>query len=235
MNTFDIDFKFLVESDSSPLIVFNHNGHIEYLNSNAEILMSYVNTKGIFDLAVKNAPKDYGSNTTQVELKYGHLKFYSINVSYINDEWIAIRLYYRPREYIQVDNSNKENLVLTDLNRLLDVAIIQFKIDASTDIRLFTDKDIPKTLINQNSFLKLLRVVLSQFRAVSYLDIALKLGIGEHIVMDGKRYPLVNLEFISNGRYCNDDKEIESLSKELCLVSSLDENSISLEIPLIRN
>ena len=234
MNTFDIDYKSLIESDSSPVIIFNHNGHIRYLNSNAEILMSYVSTKEIFDLAVKNAPKDYGSSTAQVELKYGHLKFYSISISYFNDEWIAIRLYYRPREYIQMDN-NRESYILTDLNKLLNVAIIQFKIDAKTDIRLFTDKDIPKTLINQNSFLKLLRVSLSQFRTVSYLDITLKLGIGEHIIMEGKRYPLVNLEFISNGRYCNDDKVIDNLSKELCLVSNLDENSISLEIPLIRN
>ncbi len=234
MNTYEIDFKFLVESDNNPIIVFNHSGHIIYINSNAEILMSYVGVKDIFNLALNHAPKEYGSKTTQLELNYNHLKFYSITVSYINDEWISIRLYYRPREKMIIENQ-KKNYTLTDLNKLLDVSIIQFKIESTTDIRVFTDQDIPHILINQNEFLKLLRVILSQFKSSSYLDISLKLGIGEHIVIDSKRYSIVNLEFKSTARYCNDDKLITKLGNKLCLVTNLNEDSIFLEIPLIKN
>ena len=158
MNTSNIDYKFLLEVDNNPLVVFNHEGKILYLNGNAEILMSYISPKEIFGLAVNYAPHEYGTKTTQIELAYNQLKFYAINVSYNSDEWIAVRLYYRPRDKQLNKRNSSKGEILTDINMLLDVAIIQFKIDTDTDIRLFTDKDIPKTLLNQNSFSKLLRI-----------------------------------------------------------------------------
>jgi len=233
MKTFNIDYNFLLEVDNNPIIVFNYNGKILYLNNNAEILMSYVSPKEIFSLAINNAPKDYGTKTTQIELIYNYLKFYAINVSYNSDEWIAIRLYYRPRDKKLAKRNGSNSEVLSDINLLLDVAIVQYKIEANTNIRVFTDQDIPKTLLNQNDFLKLLRKTLSSFKNSSHLDITLKLGIGEHIIINDKRYPLINLIFSSNGRYCNEDKSIKELSSELFLVSNLTENSIDFEIPLI--
>ncbi len=233
MNTSNIDYKFLLEVDNNPLVVFNHEGKILYLNGNAEILMSYISPKEIFGLAVNYAPHEYGTKTTQIELAYNQLKFYAINVSYNSDEWIAVRLYYRPRDKQLNKRNSSKGEILTDINMLLDVAIIQFKIDTDTDIRLFTDKDIPKTLLNQNSFSKLLRKSLSSFKAASFLDIELKLGIGEHIIIDEKKYSLIILKFKSSGRYCNRDEEIKDLASELYLVSNLLENSIEFEIPLI--
>ncbi len=235
MSTSNIDYKFLLEIDNNPIIVFNNDGKILCLNNNAEILMGCVSTKEMFHLAISNAPKEYGTKTTQLELSYGHLKFYAINVSYNSDEWIAIRLYYRPRDKQLTKRINSNSEILTDINILLDVAIVQFKIDSTTNIKLFTDQDIPKTLLNQNSFLKLLRKTLSSFKNASYLNISLKLGIGEHIIIADKRYPLINLTFNSNGRYCDEDKYIKELSNELFLVSELSENNIRFEIPLIDN
>ena len=233
MNTPDIDFKFFVETDNNPLIIFNHDAKILYLNDNAEVLLSYADHKEIFKMAINNAPKDYGTKTTQIELAYNQLKFYAINVSYNSDEWIAIRLYYRPRDQKLSKRLHNNNEILTDLNVLLEIAIVQFKIESKADIRLFTDHDIPKTLINQNSFSKLLRKTLSSFKSVSYLDITFKLDIGEHIIIDDKRYPLINLTFSSNGRYCGEDDNIKALSSELFFVPNLLEDSISFEIPLI--
>ena len=235
MSTSNIDYKFLLEIDNNPIIVFNNDGKILCLNNNAEILMGNVSTKEMFHLGISNAPKDYGTKTTQIELSYGHLKFYAINVSYNSDEWIAIRLYYRPRDKHLSKRLSSNNEVITDINTLLDVAIVQFKIDSTTNMRVFTDHDIPKTLLNQNSFLKLLRKTLSSFKSTSFLDISLKLGIGEHIIIDEKRYALVNLTFTSNGRYCDEDKYIKELGNELFLVSEFGENSIGFEIPLIDN
>ena len=235
MNTSKIDYRFLLEIDNNPIIVFNNDGKILCLNNNAEILMGEVSAKEIFHLAISNAPKDYGSKTTQIELTYCHLKFYAINVSYNSDEWIAIRLYYRPRDKHLLKRVSSKNQVLTDLNILLDLAIVQFKIASTADIKLFTDHDIPKILLNQNDFLKLLRKTLNSFRNTSYLDISLKLDIGEHIVIEDERYSLINLIFKSNGRYCNEDKLIKELSNELFLVSELKDDSILFEIPLIDN
>ncbi len=233
MNTFNIDYKFLLDTDNNPIIVFNHSGKILYLNDNAEVLLGYVNAREIFNLAINNAPKSYGSKTSQIELNYNQLKFYAINVSYNSDEWIAIRLYYRPRDTKAFKKLHSKNEVLTDINTLLDIAISQFKIESNATIKLFTDQDIPKVLLNQNNFSKLLRKTLSSFKASSYLDISLKLDIGEHIVINGQKYSLVNLTFASNGRYTNEDNNIKELANELFLLSTLLENSISFEIPLI--
>jgi len=101
---------------------------------------------------------------------------------------------------------------LTDINMLLDISITQFKINSNTNIKLFTDTDIPKTLLNQNNFSKLLRKSLNSFRNASYLDITLKLGIG---------------------RYCSEDEVINKLASELFLTCDFRENSITFEIPLI--
>jgi len=233
MNTSNIDFEFLIETDTNPLMVFNQEGKIIYLNSSAEILMGYVSHKEIFNLALNYAPKEYGTKTTQIELSFAQLKFYAINVSYKDDSWIAIRLYYRPLSKKLTKKSSK-NEVLTDINVLLDIAIAQFKIEYNTDIRVFTDTDIPKTMLNQNGFSKLLRKSLNSFKNSNYLDISLKLGVGEHIVIDGKSYMLIDLIFKSKGRYCESDEEIKNLSADLFIVSNFTEDSIFFEIPLIK-
>jgi len=234
MNTLEIDFKFLIENDTNPLIVFNHSGKILYLNNSAEILLGYVSHKDIFNLALNNAPKEYGVKTTQMELIFSQLKFYAINVSYLSDEWIAIRLYYRPLSKNMTKKRGK-NEVLTDINMLLEIAITQFKIEYNTDIRVFTDQDIPKTMLNQNGFSKLLRKSLKAFKNNNFLDISLKLGVGEHIVIDSKSYKIIDLIFKSKGRYCDSDEEIKNLCNELFIVPNFSEDSIFFEIPLIRN
>ncbi len=230
MNT--VDFNFLTEMDNNPLIVFNSNGKIIYLNDNAEILMGYAKKSDIYKLTINNAAKDYGIKHTKMELHYKHLNFYAISVGYSNDEWIAIRLYYRPlsRKYSKY---NIEEQVVTDVNKMLSVAIHQFTIDKTIDIRLFADSEIPATLLNQNNFLKLLRKSLSLFKANTYLDITLKLDIGDQIIVNNKSYKIIILKFQSNGRYCTEDKDIDQLANELCIVPNLKENSIAFDIPLI--
>jgi len=228
-----IDFKFLLEMDNNPLIVFNNDGMIIFLNNNAEFLLSYVSSKEIFNLAINNAPKDYGNKTIQTELRYGHLNFYATNVSYNCDNWIAIRLYYRPRDKKLNYKYDFNNEVLTDINMLLDLAIRQFNIDSQIDIKLFTDTYIPKIYLNQNNFLKLIRKTLNSYRDISPLNITLKLGIGEHIIINKKRYPLINLNFSSVDRCCSEDSSIEELAGELFLVCNFKNNNIELEIPLI--
>ncbi len=45
MNTVLIDYQFIVDSDSSPVVVFNYEGKIIWLNNSAEILLGYVDKK----------------------------------------------------------------------------------------------------------------------------------------------------------------------------------------------
>ena len=231
MNTSKIDYKFLLESDNNPIIVFNHNGKILFLNDNAELLISYVSKKEIFELALNNAPHSYGSKITQVDLKYDRLDFYAINVSYNNDEWIAIRLYYRPKKTNHLNNKNK---ILTDINALLDIAITQFKIEHNCEVKLFTDFDIPKFLLNQNDFSILLRKTFLKFKNSKQIDISLKYGIGEHIILDDKKYPLIYLTFVTNN-IITDFSDIIKFSTQLDIVCNTSKNKLVFEIPLIKN
>ncbi len=227
------DFEFLANMDSNPLIVFNPNGKIVYLNDSAEILMGYVSNSEIYNLALNNAPKDYGIKNSKMELVYDHLNFYSISVGYNSDEWIAIKLYYRPLSKKYANGDAKQH-ILTDINKMLSVAIHQYTIDKDIDIRLFADSDLPHTMLNQNEFLKLLRMTLSTFRGCGYLDISLKLGIGEHLLVNGKSYKISILKLKSSSRNRKEDKEIDELANRLCIVPNLQESSISFDIPIIQ-
>jgi len=227
------DFEFLANMDSNPLIVFNPNGKIVYLNDSAEILMGYVSNSEIYNLALNNAPKDYGIKNSKMELVYDHLNFYSISVGYNSDEWIAIKLYYRPLSKKYANGDAKKH-ILTDINKMLSVAIHQYTIDKDIDIRLFADSDLPHTMLNQNEFLKLLRMTLSTFRGCSYLDISLKLGIGEHLLVNSKSYKISILKLKSSSRNRKEDKEIDELANRLCIVPNLQESSISFDIPIIQ-
>ncbi len=51
------DFKFFIEYDSNPFVLFNSKGKIVYLNSNAEILMGSCSERELFRLAISYAPK----------------------------------------------------------------------------------------------------------------------------------------------------------------------------------
>jgi len=227
-----IDFEYLVEIDNNPVIIFSNSGKILYLNTNAEILLGYVNAKEIFNLCLNNAPKEYGYNTVQIELHYGSFTFYSIMVSYTNDDYIAIRLYYKPKiKHISRDTSKVE----TDLNKVLNNSIIHFNISSKTDIRLMSDLDIPATQTNQNKLSLLLRKILDSYKDAIYVDINMSLKIGEFIIIDDKKYSVISLIYKSDKREKEDDLNIRRLAEDLSFDIYLNENMVSLDIPLIKD
>jgi hypothetical protein len=232
MNTASIDYQFIVDSDSSPVVVFNYSGKIIWLNNSAEILLGYVDKKELFNLALSYAPKNFGTHTTLINLHFKHLEFYALSVSYNSEEWVALRLYYRPRTTKERKSSFK-NLIQTDINILLEASISLFQINYNKRLSLLVDKDMPKIKIDQNNFSKLLRKSLESFRQSSFVDISLKITIGEFMILGDKKYPIARLKFQSNGRYSNSDRDISYLSESLDIMAILDESSITLDIPII--
>ncbi len=75
MNITSIDYQFIVDSDSSPVVIFNYEGKIVWLNNSAEILLGYVDKKELFNLSLKYAPKSFGTNTVLLTLHFKHLGF----------------------------------------------------------------------------------------------------------------------------------------------------------------
>ena len=232
MNTVSIDFKPFIEWDNNPFILFDNLGKILYLNNAAEILLGYVTRKEIFELALSHAPQSYGFQTAPVTLRYDIFNFFSVTVGYENEEQLGIRLYNAPRIRNQSPVEN-DKLVETDLNILLEANIALFRTRNNNKLELLTDPDLPTLKIDQNTFSKLLRKVFEAFRASDSIRIELKMSVGEHVLIEGKKTPLALLSISANGRYVDTDKQIIEFSESCHVRYYLHEKSIKLEIPLI--
>lgn len=233
MNTESIDFQFILDCDTSPLIVFDHKGHIRWLNEAAEILLGYADHKELFDLALTHAPKDFGHRTILRELHYRQLSFYAFQVAYNSEAWVALRLYYRPKAHDE-RHLDPDKLLPTNLNLLLEAAIGMFRMQYDRPLSLLADQDLPETRIDQNGFSKLLRKIFESFREAERIDGSFKMTIGEFIRIDGKRYPVLRLKLEGSPRLTSADTDIEKLADSLQISAFLEEDSVILDIPFVR-
>ena len=228
----DINFEAFVEWDNSPFILFNNSGKILYLNNAAEILFGYVSKKELYDIAVSYAPQSFGYKTTSLTLNYDSFIFHAITIGYENEEQISIRLYNTPRAK-PTRKLETDKFIMTDINILLEANIALFQTKNANPLKLLTDQDLPPFKLDQNNFSKLLRKVLNAFRSSDSIDISLKLLIGQHVIIEDKKEPLIQLSIEANGRYNDTDEEIRLLAAESQIKSLLKEHSIKLEIPFI--
>ena len=227
------DLTFFLDTDNTPFILYDRHGKIVHLNNAAEIVLGYVGKQELYDLALQYAPNDFGSRTTAMELQYRHLRFYAISVAYQDEEHIGIRLYYRP----QIRNTavlDPSRLKMTNINTILEAAIALFSMENTTRFDLLTDAGLPEFKLDQNAFSRLLRKSLHLFRASANLHIALTMAIGESIVIDQKRHPIVRLTLQANGRYSDEDRSIKTLAEEMRIAPLLEENRILFDIPFIQ-
>lgn len=229
----DINFESFIEWDNSPFILFSNEGKIIYLNQAAEILFGYVSKQELYDIALSYAPQTFGYKSTLLSLAYDSFIFYSITVGYENEEQLSLRLYNVPP--VQATNKlQTDKLIETDINILLEANIALFKTKNTNKLRLLADQDLPTFKIDQNSFSKLLRKALESFRASDSLDITLKLLIGRHVMINGKKEALATLTIKANGRYYDTDSEIRTLASKIQIKSLTKEHFIKFEIPLIK-
>ena len=232
MNTESINFQSFLDWDNSPFILFSSSGKILYLNNSAEILFGYVSKQELYDLALAYAPQNFGYKTTTLSLNYDSFTFYAITVGYENEEQISIRFYNAPRVRSSAP-IEKDKLVNTDINLLLEANIALFRTKNPNNLQLLTDHDIPAFKIDQNNFSKLLRKTLDSFRSSDSINITLKLSTGEHVIIAGKKKAIVQLSVEANGRYSDADEEISNIAMQCHIAYLLKERAIKLEIPLI--
>jgi len=237
MNTKLIDFEPFIEWDNSPFILFSSSGKIIYLNNAAEILFGYVSKKELYDLTLSYAPQNFGHKTTSITLNYDLLSFYAITVGYENEDKIALRLYHSPctKDGVLLTQAKQSKaLIMTDINTLLEANLALFKINNNSKISLLTDQELPPFKIDQNSFSKLLRDTLLLFTNSKVINISLKLLIGRHVLIDGKRESIVQLYIQSADNHLDSDPTISRLAIECHIKTIFTPDSIKLEIPAIR-
>ncbi len=233
MNTTSIDFRSFIEWDNNPFILFSNEGNIIYLNNAAEILFGYVTTKELYEISLSYAPQNFGYKTTSLTLNYDAFIFHAITVGYENEEQISLRLYNTPR-IKTARKIEKDKLITTDINILLEANLALFRTKNSNPLKLLTDQELPAFKIDQNNFSKLLRKTLNAFRASDSIDISLKLLFGQHVIINDKKESIAQLSIVANGRYTDTDEEIRSLAEISQIKSVLKEHYIKLEIPLIQ-
>ncbi len=228
-----IDFRNFIENDSNPFILFDFGGHIKYLNNSAEILLGYVNPKVLYELATEYAPKSYGHKSILSNLEFDTFSFYSIMVGYEDDETIYIRLYNKPLTK-QEKIVSKELMIPTDINSLLEANITLFEMQSSnTKLSLFVDQDLPMFKIDQNSFSKVIRKMLSSFKGCENLSIDLKLLFGEYIVLGDTKYQIVELILKSQKRDTSNDEEISQIVNNTYLTCQIKKDAFKLQMPII--
>ena len=233
MSTTSIDFKSFIEWDNNPFILFNDQGKILYLNNAAEILFGSVTKKELYDIALSYAPQTFGYKTTTLALNYETYTFHAITVGYENEEQISLRLYNAPR-IKPARKIEKDKLMTTDINILLEANIALFRTKNPNPLKLLTDQDLPQFKIDQNNFSKLLRKALNAFRASDSIDISLTLQFGQHIMIEDKKVSIAQLAIVANGRYTDTDDEICNHAEMSQIKCVLKEHAIKLEIPLIQ-
>ena len=227
-----INFKFFIENDSNPFILFTSTGKIKYLNGSAEVLMGSCTPKEIFNIALAYAPQTFGFKKSILALNFNSFQFYGINVLYENEDFIGIHLYNKAIEYSN-EKIALDGFSLTDINILLQANIELFNIHYKGKLSLLTDYDIPKFQIHQNNFSLFLRKILTQFNESKHLKINVKIKLGERVVFKDKKYSIIVLELNSNTRNDELDKELESLANKNCITLQLTKKMITLEIPAI--
>ena len=227
-----INFKFFIENDSNPFILFSNRGKIKYLNTSAELLMGSCQPKELFKIALAHAPKSYGYQKTLIDLSFGSFEFYGINVLYENEEFLAMHLYNKPMAKVN-ENTLLEGYMLTDINVLLQANIELFNMNYKGKIKLLTDYDIPKFQIHQNNFSLLLRNLFAQFENSTNLEINVKIKLGERIVVKNKRYSIIILQLFCKDRDSSQDRELELLALKNYINIHFRQNATILEIPAI--
>jgi len=232
MNTESINFQSFLDWDNSPFILFDSKSKILYLNNTAEILFGYVSKKELYDLALTNAPQNFGYKTTILTLTYNSFNFYAITVGYEDENQISIRFYNAPRIRANIP-VNKDKFIKTNINLLLEANIVLFKTKNSSNLQLLTDHEIPSFKLDQNLFSKLLRKALESFKASNSIYVTLRLLAGEYMIIGGKKNAIVQLHIKANKRLTNMDEEIKKLSSHCYIAHFFNENSIKLDIPLI--
>lgn len=228
-----INFKFFIENDSNPFILFSNTGKIKYLNNTAEVLMGSCKPKEVFDLAVANAPQTFGFKKSALNLSFNSFQFYGINVLYENEEYIGIHLYNKAVEKIDKEVV-LDGYSLTDINMLLQANLELFNMNYKGRLSLTVDYHIPEFQMHQNNFSLLLRQIFTQVQESKRLEISIKIKIGEQVVIKDNKYSIILLKMKSDNRDESLDKELMKLAEKNCINLQLTKSIISLEIPSIK-
>ncbi len=191
-------FEFFIEYDINPVIFFDNKGNVKYCNQEAEMFLSYVNIKDIFNFVIQNAPQKNGIKTIFKEIKFSDFNFKGYFIGYKSDDIIGIRFFINTGK----NSISVENLEKTELLKLINFAVEYTTLKQNTKFKLYPDLSLNEIYINKK---ELIRVLLEIFKKQREVKIYTKLKLGEYIKAKDKKYPIIDLEI-----NCHANKKIDS-------------------------
>jgi len=196
-------FEFFTEYDINPVIFFDTKGNIKYCNQEAEIFLSYVNVKDIFNFTLQNAPKNNGITTVFKEIKFADFSFKGYSIGYKDENLIGVRFFINTEK----NQITIENLEKTDILKLINFAIEYTTLKQNTKFKIYPDLSFNEIYINKK---ELLHILLEIFEKQSEIEIYTHLKIGEYIKINKNKYPII--EIIVK---CHPNKKITSKHFEI--------------------
>ncbi|NPA59195.1 MAG: hypothetical protein GXO30_01810, partial [Epsilonproteobacteria bacterium] len=180
-----------IEYDYNPFVLFNSNGKILSLNSEAQFLLGSASTQELFGLCTAYANVSFGFKTTFLELEFGRYKFFAITIGYENEDEIGIKLYQAPSFKLKKPEPTGE---LTNIYALVDLCISTNSISSNTRYKKEYDPTIPDIIIDTNNFLKLLSKAYQCFDGNKVIYTKIFYRVGEHIKFEDKKYSIFSVE-----------------------------------------
>lgn len=219
-----------IEYDFNPFILFNANGKIVSLNTEAQYLLGATDASAIYKIATTYANSSFGFKTTFLELEFGRFKFFGITVGYENEEQIGIRLYQLPS--FQFTKQKPEGQ-LVNVYTLIDLCISSNSIGSQTKFTKELDPTIPEIRLQTELFIKLLNKIYISMSGNEKIQTRLFFRVGEHIKYEGEKYSLFSIELSAesvNRKYVS---EIQQLAEENNLFTDIKEHKITINVPMI--
>jgi nitrogen-specific signal transduction histidine kinase len=221
-------YEQLLDNDLNPYILFSSSGKLINFNKEAEYLFNFVTPKELFELALKNASKNFGFSSKFINIKYKKQTYYAIMVGYINDEELALRLYkeVEPTKSINIDSNYHMSNIYTLITLSKNTSLLQSKIDLKEEF----DVSIPELKIDINEFLLILNHIFNEVKNDSKLSLKVSLKTGEYEIINKKRYHIICVKFTSQTPINLNNFQV---NKHSLINIYQKENIIELEIPLI--
>lgn len=147
-----------IEYDYNPFIIFNSNGRVVSLNSEAQFLLGAVTPKELFKLAQAYASVTFGFKTTFVDLEFGRYKFFGLTVGYEDEEQLGVKLYQAPSFKLSKPKLGGE---LINIFTIVDLCIATSAMTSEINYVKNYDPTIPEVVVDSNKLIKILNKMYS--------------------------------------------------------------------------
>ncbi len=220
-----------IEYDYNPFIVFDSNGKIVSVNSEAQFLLGFAQPKEIFELAQTYASVTFGFKTTFIELEYGRYKFFGVTVGYEDEEKIGIKLYQTPTYKL---NAKKPEGELVNIFTLIDLCIATHSINSNIEFIKLYDPALPDIIVDSNKLLKVLNKIYDTYLQSTTIETKVFCRVGEHIKFEDKKYSIFSITISADMQLSSQQQnEIKNSAYNDGFCLDVKANSCTINLPMV--